>query len=345
MNEKQPLISVIMPVKDGEKYLREAINSILKQTYTNFEFFIINDGSSDGTESIINSYTDPRIKVIKNKTNQGITKSLNKAIKEASGKYIARMDADDFAVAERFEKQIQYLENSNTCVALGTRYHLMDKTGNVYRKAYTPCSNHELKSMLLFSFPLCHPTLMIRHDIIKKHHILYNEKLFVAEDFEFLIRLATHGEIESLPDYLFHYRTHAAGTSKTKKDELVHNFVKISLQTINQQLKNHHIPQEELSEFVEIFNSHTILTNYCDIKSFNKTMAQLIDAYITTHKLNKRERRQVKMNCAEVLFKKTLIRDKNITRPKNLMRYIFDKNSLFFYFLLGIPQIISKACR
>ncbi|TNE70794.1 glycosyltransferase family 2 protein, partial [bacterium] len=111
-NPESPVITCLMSVYNGEEFLREAMDSILDQTYTNFEFLIINDGSTDDTVPIIESYDDPRIRLIHNEVNIGLTKSLNKGIGLAKGEYIARMDADDISLPERFERQIEVLLNS-----------------------------------------------------------------------------------------------------------------------------------------------------------------------------------------------------------------------------------------
>ena len=109
---KNPLVSILMPVYNSEKYLREAIKSILNQTFTNFELIIINDGSTDNSLKIIKSFKDNRIKIIKNKGNLGLIKTLNKGIDLAQGKYIARMDADDIAMPKRLEKQIAFFNEN-----------------------------------------------------------------------------------------------------------------------------------------------------------------------------------------------------------------------------------------
>jgi len=115
-----PAVSVVMPVYNGEKYLRESIDSILNQTYTDYEFIIVNDGSNDKTEEIILSYNDNRIRYIKNEKNLQIVKSLNRGIELAKGRYIARMDADDISLPRRFEKQITFMENNLEIGVCGT---------------------------------------------------------------------------------------------------------------------------------------------------------------------------------------------------------------------------------
>ena len=154
-----PMISVIMPVYNGEKYLCEAIDSILNQTYTDFEFIILNDGSTDKTEEIILSYDDPRIVYVKNETNLQIVKTLNKGIALAKGKYIARMDADDISLPERFEKQLKFMEQYPSIDVCGTWMRIIDKPKQVWTY---PEKHEEIKAQLLFNTPLSHPTLIIK---------------------------------------------------------------------------------------------------------------------------------------------------------------------------------------
>jgi len=128
--KNNPLISVVMSVYNGEAFLEEAINSVLNQSLTNFEFIIINDGSTDSSLKIIKSFTDSRIKII-NQKNLGLSKALNKGIKEANGKFIARMDSDDISLPLRFEKQIDFLNKNPNCVLVGTNAHIIDLKGNL----------------------------------------------------------------------------------------------------------------------------------------------------------------------------------------------------------------------
>ena len=123
-------ISVLMPAYNAEKYIGEAIESILNQTYKDFEFIIINDGSIDRTEDIILSYDDPRIIYLKNKENSGIVASLNNGLKQAKGQYVARMDADDISLPTRFEKQLQYMESNQHIFVLGTSLILFGENSN-----------------------------------------------------------------------------------------------------------------------------------------------------------------------------------------------------------------------
>ena len=165
MEEKMnlPRVSVLMPAYNSEKYLGEAIDSILNQTFTDFEFIIINDGSKDNTAKIVEEYAkkDKRIRFIDNKKNQGIVGVLNEGIDLCRGKYIARMDSDDISLPTRFEKEIEYMEEHPECGVLGTWYEIFGKlNGPVQQPERIKILN------LLNEDHVGHPTVFIRKSVI-----------------------------------------------------------------------------------------------------------------------------------------------------------------------------------
>lgn len=131
---RSPTVSVLMPVYNGAKYLHEAVKSILDQTYADFEFLIVNDGSTDDSEKIILSFKDPRIVIIKNEINIGLINSLNKGLTIAKGKYIARMDADDVAMPQRLELQVKEFNTNPNAIVIGTDYFLLTDTKTSHKK-------------------------------------------------------------------------------------------------------------------------------------------------------------------------------------------------------------------
>lgn len=203
------LISVIMSVYNGEKYLSEAIESILAQTYKNFEFIIINDGSIDKTEAILKKYEfqDKRIKIINNLENKGLIYSLNEGFDSAKGKYIARMDADDISEKNRFEEQIKFLEK-NIDIAMCTTYIKIFKNNLkfLYKTFKTNTEYENIKVKLLFRNYLSHPTVMIRKEIINKYKIKYREEDKGMEDYGLWIYLIKNEKIETIPLPLLKYR-------------------------------------------------------------------------------------------------------------------------------------------
>lgn len=202
-----PLISVIMPVYNGEEYLREAIESILNQTYINYEFIILNDGSTDKTEEIILSYVDSRILYIKNETNLQIVKTLNKGIALAKGKYIARMDADDISLPKRFERQVAFMEEHPGIDVCGTWFKTFGKKKYIQK---LPICHNEIKACLLFYTPIAHPTVMMKKTIFDNNQ--YSDVFSKAEDYALWLHLIDDFKFENLSEVLLDYRLHSSQT-------------------------------------------------------------------------------------------------------------------------------------
>lgn len=212
-----PEISVIMPVYNGEKYLNDAIKSILNQTFNDFEFIIINDGSTDKTLEIIQSFADPRIKLI-NQENKGIIHSLNKGISESRGKYIARMDADDISLPERLEKQYKFLENNPEYGIIGSTYFTMNQDGAISGVQPVLLHNEDLKKELIFQTVFGHGTVMMRKNIINALGGYSNSKNALhVEDYELWVRFAQKTKMANLSDTLYIWRANPEGVSRSKE--------------------------------------------------------------------------------------------------------------------------------
>ena len=203
-------VSVILPAYNCEKFIGKAIQSVLQQTFTDFELIIINDGSTDNTESIIHAYTDPRIVYLKNSENKGLIYSLNSAISLAKGKYIARMDADDICLPERLARQKTFLDRHEDVVVVASTIDFIndneEKTGNwdLDRQTITP---EQIKKAMLKQNCIAHPTVMMRSEIIKQ--LKYKEYQKSIEDYDLWLRLLNRGfKIAKLDEPLLLYRVH-----------------------------------------------------------------------------------------------------------------------------------------
>ena len=201
-----PLVSVIMSVYNSEKYLAEAIESILNQTYKNFEFIIINDGSTDSSLDIIQEYMkkDNRIVLI-NRENKGLPYSLNEGIEKVKGKYIARMDADDISLPTRFEEQVKFMEENSKISICGTWAEVFRKDMKT-KFLKQPTNNDDMKVRLLFSVCFAHPTVMIRKYILDKYNLKYNLEYVNAQDYELWSRISEVTTMANLPKILLKYR-------------------------------------------------------------------------------------------------------------------------------------------
>lgn len=214
-----PLISVIMSVYNGETYLAEAVESVINQTFANFELIVINDCSSDSTGSILAelSSKDSRIKVHTNEVNLRLPASLNKAISLCQGKYVARMDADDICLPDRLEKQYQFMEE-HPDVALSSCRFMTVKNG-VYASggAGGRCDNDALRAMLLVANPILHPGVIAKAEVMKQ--LCYDETLTCTEDLELWTRIVMANlKIQILPECLMIYRLHDKQITSTTLD-------------------------------------------------------------------------------------------------------------------------------
>ena len=223
-SSNNPIVTVLMPVYNGEKYLKETIESILNQTFRDFEFLIIDDGSKDQTEEIISSFIDERIHFVKNSENLKIISTLNKGLSIAKGKYIARMDADDISSLNRLEKQVEFLNKNNSVGLVGSDY---ESFGTINKSIHYPSSYEELKFSALFYNPFCHPSVMIRKEIIVKNNLSFNPDFLHVEDYKLWTELLIHTDCQNLPEVLISYRTHPNQISKVHEELQKLNVLKV----------------------------------------------------------------------------------------------------------------------
>jgi len=241
-----PKITVLMPVYNGEKYLKEAIESILSQTFADFEFFIINDGSTDNSVDIIKSYSDKRIIFIENEQNIGLPATLNKGIDLARSKYIARMDQDDISLSERLEKQFYFMEKNHDIDICGSWIKFFGEQNFVAKYAKT---HREIMSNSFSSSPMAHPTVFFRKKSFDKYNLRYNSTLKFSEDYELWIRALKYLKFANLQEVLLNYRI--SPNQMTKSTEKMENANKIIWKT---QLENLGV---ELND--EELNMHQLL--------------------------------------------------------------------------------------
>ena len=201
------IISVIMSVYNGEKFLRLAINSILNQTYGNLEFIIIDDASTDQTHRILESFNDSRLVILRNSHNLGLTKSLNKGLQIAKGLFVARLDADDIAHPTRIEKQLNFLYQHPDTIVVGTNMELIDNQGRRLGSSEYPEDHAEIIKVLNNHSPFSHPSVMF-----KKSAVLevggYRSVFKAGQDYDLWLRLRDKGRFANIQENLLKYRIH-----------------------------------------------------------------------------------------------------------------------------------------
>lgn len=212
---RQPLVSVVMPAYNAGAYIADAIESILSQTYKNIELIIIDDGSTDGTYLIAKRYqaVDKRIIVMQNDKNLGVSMTSSKGISKAKGSFIARMDADDIATQDRFEKQVAYLQKNINTVAVGGNCYIIDRKGKIIGRKQFPKSFEEIYDYIFKFIPVQQGTLMIARERLPKDFVYYEDGMNTAEEVELFFKLFRYGRVENMSDYLLKYRMHNKNTS------------------------------------------------------------------------------------------------------------------------------------
>lgn len=212
-----PKVSVVMSVYNEEKYLPEAIDSILSQTFKDFEFIIINDGSTDKTKEILESYKDKRIRIINNEKNLGLAASLNIGIREARGEYIARMDGNDISLPERLERQINFLCQNSAIGLVGNWINFVDEDRELIKTIQYPTDSEEIENAFLelSHTEMCHASMMVRKQ--KAESIgFYREKFPNSEDYDFFLRFVEKYKMANIPEILYLVRV-VPNSASTKR--------------------------------------------------------------------------------------------------------------------------------
>lgn len=311
-NRESPKISVILPVYNSVKYLAETIDSILNQTYTNFELIIINDASTDNSEKIIEKYQDERIKYIKNETNMGVAYSSNRGIEIAAGKYIAKADSDDIYDYERLEKQLQVMEENseyNICVF---DMSIIDAKGNLIGEWNYNHSSDYLKAKLLFDSPLPNPTVMFRNNIFKELNCSYDESLKIAEDYDLFVQMDNEFKVIHIPECLVKYRRH--------ESNLTNNDIRVKTDANTVRLKM--LNRIGISPSFKEFEIHKALCgDFYNLDNFELTKEALCEW------INKLLKQNILINyCLEENLKELIV-----FQLSNLYEYLSKKNHEIWY--------------
>jgi len=247
------MVTVLMPVYNAERYLRQAIDSVLNQTYQEFILLLINDGSTDKSEQIIESYTDERIKYVKNEKNLGLVATLNKGLQMIHTKYIARMDADDICRPKRLEYQVQFMEANDGIALLGTWANLIDEDGKLVGSLTPYSDERRIRTALLFSNIFVHSSIMMRKSVLEENGWCYNQEHKAVEDYGLWIKFASKYQVAILEQKFLDYRLNSNGIMSSENAHM------------EKHIKNKSVIYDEIFEFFGI--EHTLL-DAVDYSSF-----------------------------------------------------------------------------
>lgn len=275
------MISVVMPVYNSEKFLSSAIESILNQSFSEFEFLIFNDASTDNSKQIINDYLkiDNRIKFHDSSINKGYSYLLNESLKYLNYNYLARMDADDISDKLRFEKQYDFLKKNQEYSVVGSFINIIDETDHFIRKSKYPINDYDIKKSLKEFSTFAHPSTMINTSYLNKIGG-YRTIFEPAEDYDLWIRLSKISKLKNIDEYLLNYRQHSSSVSlKRKEEQLLKTFF----------IKKNYDYIFEDRDLIEKFEISIITKKLCQklFKDFNQNNNEIVFGIIYSEYLNK----------------------------------------------------------
>lgn len=276
----QTSISVIMPVYCAEKYVGEAMKSILNQTFQDFELLVIDDKGGDGSIDIVRAFRDSRIKVLENDCNRGIAYATNVGLSHAKGKYIALMDDDDIAMEDRLQLEYDYLESHPDIDVVGGGDISVDETGKImsYRREVI-CNPERIKAELLFRDRIHNATSMYRKKFVERNHLRYREGFLGMQDYKFWTECAACGRIANIDRVLSKWRNHGANTTwralKESGKERREKFAEIQKESLKMQ--GFVLDSKELTLFCKIFDeSATTRLTLDELLNVQKILLKII---------------------------------------------------------------------
>lgn len=323
-----PEITVLMSVYNGERFLREAIESILNQTYREFEFLIINDGSTDSSREIILSYNDPRIRLIDNEPNIGLTRSLNKGLRLAKGEYIARMDADDISIQERLEKQFKFMEKRLDVGLVTSWYEVIDEKNSCISIINDERTFENMYYFFTFGNQFPHSSTFFR-----KKNVMdldgYDERYKRSQDYDLWFRLSRVTRIEMISEVLLKWRKTDINISNMFKNEQTDFAKQIFITNLESILSN----RLNLDEYIYLFNNF----------NGNITKNNLIKSINHLVEINKKVLYSINPVLKVDMFKLNREIEKNIYFRTIVAAGIIYKNASNFDFLYFIYRHPCKA--
>lgn len=324
--ENDLLLSVILPVYNGEVHLNECINSVLNQTFSDFEFIIVDDASTDRTPQILKEYQlkDKRIRVITHKINQKQTAAANTAIKNANGIYLARMDADDVALPNRFIKQLKHLKNNPEIGLLGSWVDIINDGGEVIKVWETIASNGYLGWNLFFGTSFAHSSVMMRKDIVEQVGYYQAPE---AEDYDLWSRINRVSKVENIPEVLQHKRVWSGQLALKVPTETRESVIQIMQNNINFLLDNKIIDLNTVRQIRSVSDKNSIMKNSDQYSNIFKILNDLYSNYLNKNNLTKLEKKLVSKDLFQKLNTLT-----NWMKSINSFQGLLWKLNIFFRF-------------
>lgn len=327
------MVSIITSVYNCEKYVSEMIDSILAQTYYQWEMIIIDDASTDSTWDVISKYHDARIKKIRNTENEGLTKNLNKGIACAKGEYIARIDGDDIAYPNRLEVQVNYMETHPDIALSGCWMKIFGEKTDI---AQSNLDEEKMNINLIMNTVMFHPTFMIRKSILDKYGIRYNENLKYAQDYELEYQLSKYGKLSNISDVLVKYRIHNG---------------QVSIEKYQEQMKCANIVRKEVLSDINIQLSDSDFADWCnfclmkphDIYSqerVKKIINDIIKSNLVLEKYNQELLEKIMHSAYRKYMKKLITVSEAIQISNDIVTH--NKYYAMYIFMIRWMEVVAK---
>jgi len=281
-------VTVLLPVYNAELYIRESVNSILNQTFTDFELLIVDDGSTDQSPEILRSFKDSRIRLIQNESNQGLIRSLNRGLDLASSTYIARMDADDISLPQRLQTQVEFMD-ANPEIGLSSSWiKTFGKKNNIWK---VPEKDNEIKARLFFNSCIWHPAAIIRKKVLDTYGLRYNPGYLRSEDYKLWLDIAEVSHLANIPEVLVLYRLHdnqeinRPNTTQKIREEMVSHLLGRHLSEKERKLHTYlffkepfknRLIHEEIKKWASYLNSKNKQKSLYDKYAFEKSLHKIL---------------------------------------------------------------------
>ena len=297
----RPTVSVLMPAYNAERYILQSVQSVLAQTFEDFELIVVNDASSDRTLETVSSIRDRRLRVLSNDNNLGIVGSGNRALGEASGRYIARLDADDFCHPMRLARQVAFLDDSPRTLILGTEMSILRNGQITFDRQPADTDPRVLQWMLHINNPIFHPSTMFRSEVIPILGAYMREEFNYAEDFDFSHRVLRHGDISVLPDRLGIYRQHDKNVTLTHRDKMLSRVADV-LEWVYSDLLGGNRAEEAM-----LISKHLIAAvpvgDPVVLKRIGNFLSQLIECFARVHRVSDEQQRRMRLYTGKLWWR------------------------------------------
>ncbi|MDD4489406.1 MAG: glycosyltransferase family A protein [Paludibacter sp.] len=306
-------VSILMPVYNAELYLSEAIQSMLNQTYTDFELIILDDCSTDNSAAVVHAFSDTRIVYHRNEVNSGLANNLNTGLKLAKGKYIARMDGDDISLPHRLQTQVDFLESHPDIDLCSCAMQMFGADNQLWIRDRDP---EQVKITMMFYSAVLHASSVFRRDVFEKNNLYYNQETFPAEDYDLWARAAFYCRMVNLPDVMYLYRMHRTQVTSTDPRS-AEKCREIQIRYLSEALPI--LCEEVVVSFVDGFISHKI-RNITEIKDVKNQYLKIIKANISVSFFDQKLLK-IRLNKYFQQLVYTFLQQYKIRNFRNLIQY------------------------